>query len=182
MDRHYRIETFNEELMQARVHEVLALEAVFYRHLGRVYADEVWEEKHFLSPRLGKWELSKAVFSVADDKLIGFWIASCQDKKDLHTHRVGIHPDWRGIGILRTLFEAIYTDGKRLGLKYISAITDVANLNSWSASRALGYRILSGAELEAFKVNRGRDHDRIEGNQLVSPEGYRYYALQRDIE
>lgn len=181
MGHRHRIETLTEELMRERVHEILALEAIFYRHLAMVYADEVWTEKHFLSPRPGKWELSKAVFA-ADDKLLGFWIASVQDEEDLHTHRLGIHPDWRGVGILRALFAAVYTDGKRLGLKYISAITNVANLNSWSSSLTLGYRILSGAELEAFKVRRGRDRDRIEGNQLVSPEGHRYYAVRRDIE
>src|SRR5262245_48020010 len=103
MGRYYRIETLTEELMRARLQEIFALEAIFYRHLGIVYADEVWTEKHFLSRRPGKWELSKAVFD-ADDKLIGFWVASSPDQEDIHTHRIGIHPDWRGIGILRALF------------------------------------------------------------------------------
>src|SRR5215510_8858576 len=181
MDRRYRIETLTEELMRERVQDILALEEVFYRQFGMSYSHEVWTEKHFLHPLPGKWELSKIAFD-QDDKVIGFWVSSYQDKEELRGHRAGVHPDWRGAGILRALFAANYADGKRLGFVYVSGTTSVANPASLPAWLALGFRILSGAEVEASKVRRGRTHDRIEGDQIVSPEGYRNYALRREIE
>jgi GNAT superfamily N-acetyltransferase len=181
MERRYRIETFTEELMHARVREVLALEEVFYRQFGLSYSHEIWTERHFLYPLPGKWELSNVAFD-KDDRLVGFWISSYQNNEELRGHRAGVHPEWRGAGVLRALFEAVHTDAKRLGFKYISGTTNAANPASLPAWLALGFQVLSGAELAAFKARRGRDRDRIEGDHLVSPEGYAYYALQRDIK
>jgi len=183
MGRHYRVETFTEELMRARLHDVLALEELFYRQLGMSYAHEVWTEKHFLYPLPGKWELSKAAFA-ENNKLIGFMIYSYQEQEqeELRGHRGGVHPEWRNAGIMRAIIAAVCTNAKPLGFKYISGTTNAANLVSLPAWAALGYRILSGPELEAFRVRRGRNLDRIEGNRLVSPEGYTYHALRRDIE
>ena len=181
MDRYYRVETLTEELMRERMRDVLALEELFYRQFGINYSHEVWTEKHFLHPLPGRWELSKAAFD-GNVQLVGFWIASYQDKEDLRGHRGGVHPDWRGAGIWRAFFEAIYADGKRLGFKYMSHTVNAANPAAVLAWLALGFRILSGAELQAFKVRRGRLHDRIEADRLISPEGYAYYALHQDIK
>lgn len=181
MKRHYQIETLTEELMRARVQDILALEELFYRQFGLNYANEVWTEKHFLYPLLGKWELSKVAFD-EEDRLIGFWISSYLNKEELRGHRAGTHPEWRGTKILRALFEDVYANAKRLGFSYISGTTNAANPASLPAWLALGFRIVSGSELETFRVRRGREHDHIEENFLVSPEGYRYYALCRDIE
>ena len=176
----YRVANLNETVMRARVADILALEAIFYRDFGLNYSHEVWNEGNFLYPLPGKWELSKIAFD-EQEQVIGFWIASHDGAEDLRGHRGGTHPDWRRSGVWRDFFERIRADGRRLGLKTMSHTVNAANPNAVRAWTALGFRILSGGELAAFKVRRRRDADRIAGDTLVSPEGHAYYALVQDI-
>ncbi len=176
----YRVANLSESIMRARVGDILGLEAIFYRDFGMNYSHEVWSEENFLYPLPGKWELSKIAFDAAD-RVIAFWIASHDGARDLRGHRGGTHPDWRRSGVWRDFFERIRADGRRLGLKTMSHTVNAANPNAVPAWTRLGFRILSGDELCAFKVRRHRDADRIVGDTLVTPEGYAYYALYQEI-
>ncbi len=180
MNRRFRVENLTEEIMRARLADILSLEKLFYRQFGVSYSHEVWSEKNFLYPLPGKWQLSKAAFDDAD-QLIAFWIASQDGAEDLRGHRGGTHPDWRGAGIWRAFFDAIYADGRRLGLKYMSHTVNAANPTAVRAWLALGFRILCGPELAEFQRRRGREHERIEGDRLITPEGYAYHALFQEI-
>ena len=60
MDRRHRGETLTQELMRERVHDILALEELFYRQFGMSYSHEVWTE-NILSIRCqgsGNWAKS----------------------------------------------------------------------------------------------------------------------------
>ncbi len=166
--------------MRARIADMLALEKIFYRDFGLNYSHEVWTEQNFLYPLPGKWELSKIAFD-DDDRVIAFWIASHDGAADLRGHRGGTHPDWRRSGVWRDCFERIRADGRRLGLKTMSHTVNADNPNAVRAWTALGFRILSGDELAAFKARRHREGDRIVGEKLISPEGYAYHALYQEI-
>jgi ribosomal protein S18 acetylase RimI-like enzyme len=181
VNRSYRIETLTEELMQQRVQDILVLEALFYRQFGLDYSHEVWTEKHFLYSLPGKWELSKVAIDEAAN-LVGFAIASHDGKEELRGHRGGVHPDWRPFGVWRALLDAIWTHGQRLGLKDVYFTVRVDNRQARLAYVFQGYRGLSNTELEEFRKRRGRYNDRIEGNRLISPEGYAYYAMHKKIE
>jgi GNAT superfamily N-acetyltransferase len=181
MSNQLRIGPLTFETMLKRMDELLALDGLFYAQFGEIYSPEIWTEKHFLHPLPQKWLLSKIVFD-HNDHLIGFWIASSDGKEELRDHRGGIHPVWRGAGIWRLLFERVYDDGKRLGLKCMSHTVIANNHNSVRASQEFGFRMLSGEELECFRVRRLREQDRIEDNRLISPDGHAYYAFQRAIE
>jgi GNAT superfamily N-acetyltransferase len=180
MERRYRIETFTEELMRARVREALALEELFYHEFGMSYAHEVWTEKHFLHSLPGKWELSKVAFAEADN-LVGFAIASHDGKEELRGHRGGVHPDWRPLGVWRALIDAVYAEGRGLGLRDVYFTVSVKNRQARLAYVFQGYRVLSAAGLEEFRQRRGRCNHQIEGNRLISPEGFAYYAMHKAI-
>ena len=177
----YRVVDLDAVLMQSRLADILALEALFYRDFGLNYSHELWNAEHFLLPRPGKWKLSKAAIA-GDDRLIGFWIASHDGVEELRGHRGGTHPDWRGAGIWRVFYERIYADGQQLGLKTMSHTVSAFNPNAVRAWQALGFRILSGPALEQFRTQRGRDEERIEGDRLVTPQGFAYHALFQEIQ
>jgi GNAT superfamily N-acetyltransferase len=176
----YRIETLSEETVQTRLDEILEFERMLYSQLGTRYSHVVWGRNEFLLLLPGKWELSKVA---VDDHgaLIGLWIASHDGVEDLRGHRGGVRREWRHTGIWRALFEQIYADGKNLGLKYMSHTVNADNPGAVAAWQALGFRILEGEELEAFRLRRGRDDDRIEDSRLVSPDGHAYCALKLEI-
>jgi ribosomal protein S18 acetylase RimI-like enzyme len=181
MGRHFRIESLTEELMRTRMHEVLALEELFYREFGMSYAHEVWTEKHFLYSLPGKWELSKAAFDEGD-QLIGYVITSHDGREEARAHRGGVLSHWRSLGVWRVLLDAMWADAKRLGLKEIYLTVRVDNRQARLAYVFQGYRALSGTELEEFRERRGRYNYRIAGNRLISPEGYAYYTMHKEVK
>jgi len=63
----------------------------------------------------------------------------------------------------------------------MSHTVNADNPNAVRTWTALGFRVLSGEELSAFKARRHRDTDRIESDKLVSPDGHAYYALYQEI-
>jgi GNAT superfamily N-acetyltransferase len=82
-----------------------ALDALLVDDAGEVYSTEQWGVAEFLAALPGKWDYSAA--AVVGDVAIGFWIVSALHADAFHTHRVGVHPAYRGRGVAAALFRAV---------------------------------------------------------------------------
>lgn len=77
------------------------------------------------------------------DRLVGFLIGffAPDDPARAYIHFVGVHPDHRGIGLARELYERFTAAAKADGRTVISAITSPGNRGSIAFHRALGFTV-----------------------------------------
>jgi GNAT superfamily N-acetyltransferase len=84
----------------------------------------------------------------SDGLLVGFLLGFiCPDAAVGYVHLVGIHPDYRRLGVARLLYSAFEEDCAREGCRRLKAITTLGNDGSVSFHQSLGW---SMAEIEDY--------------------------------
>ncbi len=89
------------------------------------------------------------------DHLVGFMIGFMSPSKsnEGYVHFVGVHPDFRGLGIASFMYQRFFTLCKDRGRDIVRACTSPVNRVSIAFHQALGFRICSGnSEIDGFPV------------------------------
>ena len=115
----------------------------------------------WLLPRLFFQHFWNTSFVVEDDgELVAFLIGFVSQAKDgeAYVHFVGVHPDRRGSGMGKSLYEAFFEEVKRRGCERVSCITSPVNVGSIAFHRAMGFGLKRG-EKEEGGVPIHEDYD-----------------------
>lgn len=90
-----------------------------------------------------------------DDELIGFLIGFLSPSRanEGYIHFAGVHPDYRGIGIGKFLYDRFFGICIENGRNIIKACTSSVNKGSIAFHRKIGFSILKGnAEIDGIQV------------------------------
>lgn len=104
--------------------------------------------------------------------LIGFRSQSHVDTG--YIHFVGVHPDLRGRGVGRFLYERFFDSVRSLGCTRVECITSPTNRNSVAFHRRMGFELLQGdGEVDGLPValnHSGDGQHRVLFRKLLQPE------------
>jgi GNAT superfamily N-acetyltransferase len=82
----------------------------------------------------------------SDDELLGFLLGflSQTHPQEAYVHFVGVHPDYRRLGLGRRLYERLFVASRMHGRSYVRSITAPSNQLSIAFHRSLGFEPLHG--------------------------------------
>jgi GNAT superfamily N-acetyltransferase len=82
----------------------------------------------------------------SDGELVGFLLGflSQTHPEEAYVHFVGVHPDFRRLGLGRRLYERFSVVAQMNGRRYIRSITSPSNAPSIAFHRSLGFELLHG--------------------------------------
>ena len=166
----------------ARAGALARLDADLRRELGAAYSHEAWGVEHFARDLPGKWVLSHVALAESET-LAGFWIASRRGR-DAHTHRVGVAPAARRLGVGAALCRAVGAAARASGATRMTLTVSAANAGALAFYAGAGFTALRDRALEAFLAETGRP-GAARGDAIEeSHDGarHRYVALARDLE
>jgi GNAT superfamily N-acetyltransferase len=133
----WRIERATRSAVTRHAESLATLDAELRAEFGDTYSDEPWTAQSFVAERPEKWHLSR--LALQGDGVCAFWIASLVGE-DAHTHRVGVHPSWRGRGVMRALANEVHEEALRLGVCRMTLHVSLENAVGREAYEHLGYR------------------------------------------
>ena len=112
----------------------------------------------WLLPRLFFQHFGDTSFVVEDDgELLAFLIGFVSQANDgeAYVHLVGVHPDHRGSGMGKSLYETFFEEVKKRGCERVSCITSPVNAESIAFHRAMGFGLKRGTKRRAaFRSTR----------------------------
>ena len=115
----------------------------------------------WLLPRLFFQHFTDTSFIIEeDDELIAFLIGFVSRSKDgeAYIHFVGVHPERRGEGLGRSLYEMFFDKVKSKGCRRVSCITSPVNRGSIAFHKRVGFAIKEGdARVEGVPVRTDYD-------------------------
>jgi GNAT superfamily N-acetyltransferase len=100
-------------------------------------------------------------------EMVGFLVGfrSQTTPTQAYIHFVGVHPDYRGQGIGRRLYEHFFEVVRKMGCTEVRAITSPVNRGSLTFHRRMGFAILPGdVHIDGIAVTSnydGRGNDRV---------------------
>ncbi|MDX8364569.1 GNAT family N-acetyltransferase [Cytobacillus sp. IB215665] len=101
------------------------------------------------------------------DEIVGFIIGfvSQSQQNEAYIHFVGVHPQYRELGIAKKLYEQFFTTVKQHGCQIVKCITSPVNTNSIAFHQKMGFQIEETDTLmEGIYVKRNYDG---QGNNRV---------------
>ena len=103
--------------------------------------------------------------------LCGFLSQSFSDQA--YIHFVGVHPQYRGKGIGRALYERFFQSVKEAGRRKISCVTSPVNTASIAFHQRMGFSIENSGTaidgLSVFKDYDGSGEDRVLFSKVLKP-------------
>jgi ribosomal protein S18 acetylase RimI-like enzyme len=133
--------------------------------------DAWWGGRHLapLLPRLFFEHFRYTSFVVEDDgELVAFFVGFLSQSRpeEAYIHFIGVHPDRRGSGIARDLYERFFAIARANGRSVIRCVTAPVNTGSIAFHRKMGFEIEPGnGEIDGVSVNR--DHDGPGGDRVL---------------
>jgi ribosomal protein S18 acetylase RimI-like enzyme len=100
-------------------------------------------------------------------KIVGFLIGFLSQtfQNEAYIHFAGVHPDYRKMGLARTLYERFFEVARNLGRTVVRCVTSPVNKGSIAFHFRMGFNIeTSEATVEGISVARnydGQDQDRV---------------------
>ena len=146
-----------------------------YSRIVRV-ADDWWGGRRIdvLLPRLWLQHFTGTSWlaETSDGRLAGFLIGFMSpDQADVaYCHMLATHPNLRGQGVGRALYERFFEDARAAGRSTVKAVTWPANRTSLAFHRAMGFEIVGGEgsqNLYGTPSQPGYDFDREDRATLV---------------
>ena len=130
------------------------LELDVFKTSGHIYDTENWNVENFSRSMPSKFDLSFVYEKDID--IIGFTVGYRYQHNWAHISRVAVSPMHQRKGIARSLLERQLHEMTLLEIE--RATLDVISINVGAIKfySALGFRQLSGKELESFVIDRGR--------------------------
>lgn len=125
--------------------------------------DEWWGGRPMagLLPRLFFEHFQLTSFVIEEEgQMQGFLIGfrSQTEPAQAYIHFVGIHPDQRGQGLGRRLYEHFFSVVRELGCTEVHCITSPVNKNSLAFHTSMGFEILPGdTEVDGIAVTSNYD-------------------------
>jgi ribosomal protein S18 acetylase RimI-like enzyme len=132
--------------------------------------DDWWNGRHMADklPRLFFEHFTDTSFAAErHGELAGFLVGFISQSRpgEAYIHFVGVHPDERGRGLGRRLYEHFFAAARSRGCALVRAVTAPVNQGSVSFHRQMGFAIEPGdTEINGVPVISGYDgdgHDRI---------------------
>jgi predicted GNAT superfamily acetyltransferase len=142
--------------------------------------DEWWNGRHMadMLPRLFFEHFTDTCFAAErDGELAGFLIGFMSQSRpgEAYIHFVGIHPDERGRGLGRRLYESLFAAVRERDCHLVRSVTSPVNRGSVKFHRQLGFDIESGdAQAGGVPVTAGYDgagQDRVRFIKHLTAEG-----------
>jgi ribosomal protein S18 acetylase RimI-like enzyme len=88
--------------------------------------------------------------------LIGFVSPSVPG--EAYVHFAGVHPEYRGRGVARSLYEAFFREAREKGCEVVRCVTSPVNRDSVAFHESLGFELEEG-DAEAAGIPVATDHD-----------------------
>jgi len=132
--------------------------------------DDWWNGRHMADklPRLFFEHFTDTSFAAErHGELAGFLVGFTSQSRpgEAYIHFVGVHPDERGRGLGRQLYEHFFAVVRARGCELVRAITAPVNQGSVRFHRQMGFDIEPGdSEISGVPVTSGYDgsgHDRV---------------------
>lgn len=165
----------DRRLLERRLDELIALDAVVRAELGDAYSHESWGRREFLAERSGKWRYSMAAF--VGERLAGFVIAS-REAAAVHLHRLAVAPALRNRGIAGMLVGAVEAAARRDGLVRLGLSVGSDNAPALAFWERHGFRPLDADGHRAYAAARGL---KAVGSAVVAG-GRPYRILEKRME
>ena len=175
----FQISRLTRSMALGLAESLVAIDRMVHAELGDVYSDQVWSASNFLMELPGKWEHSCVALQSGSGEPIGFWITSRRDRDTVHSHRVAVHPMWRGRGVGRAMFEVVQRGAHETGAKMLTLTVARENLLSIRFHRRLGFAQLTGPALARF-ARESREHVSVVENRLII-HGHYYVAMLKEL-
>lgn len=127
--------------------------------------DEWWGGRHMadMLPRLFFEHFADTSFAAErDGELVGFLVGFRSQSRpgEAYIHFVGIHPDERGRGLGRELYERFFAAVREQGCDLVRAVTSPVNRGSVGFHERMGFGIEAGdAQAGGIPVAAGYDGD-----------------------
>ena len=173
----FKVEVLTYKLATEIAVRLAELDSLVYHHLGKLYADTIWQETNFLRPLPQKWNLSHIAWALERDP-VGFWIVSKKSTDLVHTHRVAVHPRWQGHGVGQRLLKSVLQASQEINARQLTLMVIAGNRPAISFYERLGFSPLAGQALVDFALLKANVI--IQKNQLLIGE-YTYIALEMKI-
>jgi GNAT superfamily N-acetyltransferase len=111
--------------------------------------DEWWGGRHMadMLPRLFFEHFTDTSFAAErDGRLVGFLVGfvSQSRRAEAYIHFVGIHPDERGRGLGRELYERFFAVVRARDCEVVRAVTSPVNRGSVAFHRRMGFEVATG--------------------------------------
>ena len=155
------------EVLKRHVAGLMALDEAIVRELGPRYDAHAWERPQFELALPGKWDLS--VTALDRGSPVGFLIASRWDGNG-HIHRFAVAKAHRGRGVGSMLLDAVTSNGRAEGLRYLTVQTPAANTEARDWYAGNGFSLCADPELAWYVHARGVEGQPKNG-LLAQPEG-----------
>ncbi len=173
--------TLTKEVLYNNLSEIVELDKYLMKIMSTMYSDIGWSEENFLLDLKGKWKYSK--IALDEENLIGFWIVSTTIPYNIHTHRVGIKPNYQGKGIGKVMFKAVI-EGISESSDPIDNMTlevNKQNENAINFYEKLGFIKMKEKEIRNYLLSRGRQA-LIFDDFIRENNGTEFYVYKRKIE
>lgn len=126
--------------------------------------DEWWGGRRVSEklPRLFFRHFADTSYAVEDDgSMVAFLVGLIGSSgREAYIHFVGVHPDHRGRGIGRQLYETFLVEARRRGCQTVRCITSPVNKYSIAFHKSLGFGIEAGdGEIDGVSVHENYDGD-----------------------
>ncbi len=110
-------------------------------------------------PRLFFRYFRETSFVIEEDgALIAFLVGIAGDGEEAYIHFVGVHPEYRGRGVGRHLYERFFDEARLRGCMRVRSITSPVNEGSIAFHERLGFGIVAG-DREVGGVSVHSDYD-----------------------
>ena len=82
----------------------------------------------------------------SDGELVGFLLGflSQTHPDEAYVHFVGVHPDYRRVGLGRRLYERFFAAAQMNGRRFVRSVTSPSNARSLAFHRGMGFEMLHG--------------------------------------
>jgi GNAT superfamily N-acetyltransferase len=110
-----------------------------------------------------------------DDRLVGFLLGFLSQTRadEAYIHFVGVHPEFRGLGLGRRLYELFFAAAAANGRDWVSSITAPRNRTSIAFHRRMGFLVDPGdGEVDGVPVKldfAGAGGHRVVFHRRISP-------------
>jgi ribosomal protein S18 acetylase RimI-like enzyme len=129
------------------VHKILELQESDYPHITK-NLNRWWGDRNMTSmlPRLWFKDFSQTSFVIRRENFqpIAFLVGyiSQADKSKAYVHFIGVDPEFRSLGLGKSLYEAFANKALDLGVNRIEAVTSPNNKTSLRFHESLGFMAL----------------------------------------
>jgi ribosomal protein S18 acetylase RimI-like enzyme len=127
----------------------------------------------------GKWRFSRAARNLSGT-LVGFWIASVRSPATLHTHRVGVAPEYRNAGVGRRLFQEVLREAELADLSVMTLLVSEEATGAIGFYRQLGFERQRDRDTGSLRPrDSARDSGTVVGNLTSIADGLRILLWRR---